>query len=253
MFHFSLFIIHFPTFIIMDGFNYNNIFESKGIEYIAIIVFLILLIPFSVLLNKQKQIRKQISKGLRFLSTSLLKIPQGIYYCKNHTWAYLEKNGLAKIGLDDLLLHIVGEVKFNKLKSPGDTIFKGDLIAQLDQQGKILDIYAPVSGIIEDKNTQLQDNPWMIKDDPYGKGWLYSIRPSNWKEDTQPYYLAEEATIWSEKELFRFKDFITNSIRNYSGEPATLILQDGGEISENALAEMPETTWKDFQQDFLNI
>lgn len=237
----------------MDGFNYNNIFESKGIEYIAIIVFLILLIPFSILLNKQKRIARQIKKGLRYLSANILKIPQGIYYCKNHTWAYLEKGGAARVGMDDLLLHIVGEVQFKNLKNQGDSISKGELMAQLDQGGKMLNIYAPVSGMIQSKNNAIEKEPWILNEDPYGEGWIYKIKPSNWINDTNSYYLAEEATTWSQKELNRFKDFVAQSLKNYSPEPATLILQDGGEISDNALSEMPAEAWKDFQQDFLNI
>ena len=237
----------------MEGFSYNDIFESKGIEYIAIIAFLILLIPFSVLLNKQKRITKQIKKGLRFLSASILNIPQGIYYCKNHTWAYLEKNGAARVGLDDLLLHIVGEIQFKNLKNSGDTIQKGDLIAEIEHGGKVLSIYAPVSGEILNKNSALQNDPSMMSDDPYGKGWIYKIKPYAWKAETNSYYLAEEASVWSQQELNRFKDFIAQSMKNYSSEPATLILQDGGEISENALTELPEEAWKDFQQDFLKI
>lgn len=237
----------------MEGFSYNDIFESKGIEYIAIIAFLILLIPFSILLNRQKRITRQIKKGLRFLSASILNIPQGIYYCKNHTWAYLQKNGEARVGLDDLLLHIIGEVQFKNLKNTGDSIAKGDLMAELNQDGRVLQIYAPVSGIIMDKNSVLQNNPGILNEDPYGQGWIYKIKPSGWIAETSSYYLAEEATVWSQLELNRFKDFIANSLKNYSPEPATLILQDGGEITDNALSELPAEAWKDFQKDFLKM
>ncbi|MHC1705907.1 MAG: glycine cleavage system protein H [Bacteroidales bacterium] len=237
----------------MDGFAYNDIFESKGIEYIAIIVFLILLIPFSILLNKQKRITRQIKKGLRFLSASILNIPQGIYYCKNHTWAFLEKNGSARIGLDDLLFHIVGEIKFTNLRNSGDIITKGDLIAELDQNGRTLSIYAPISGIILNKNSAIIEDSAILSEDPYGKGWVYRLKPTNWKAETSSYYLAEEATVWSQQELNRFKDFIAHSLKDYSTEPATLILQDGGEISDNALSELPAEAWQDFQKDFLNL
>ena len=110
----------------MDGFSYNNIFDTKGIEYLVIIAFLLLLIPFWLALNRQVKIKEQIRKALGVLSASILKVPQGIYYFKNHTWAYLEKSGIAKVGLDDLLLHITGEVTIRQLKNPGETISKGE-------------------------------------------------------------------------------------------------------------------------------
>ena len=49
----------------MDGFSYNNIFETKGIEYLVVIAFFALLIPFWITLNKQAKITGQIQKSTR--------------------------------------------------------------------------------------------------------------------------------------------------------------------------------------------
>ena len=48
----------------MDGFTYNNIFDTKGIEYLVIIAFFAILILFWIALNKQIKIRKRIQKTL---------------------------------------------------------------------------------------------------------------------------------------------------------------------------------------------
>ena len=109
----------------MDGFSYNNIFETKGIEYIIIIAFLVLIIPFWIIINKQAGLKGRYKKAFGILTAGILRIPQGMFYSKNHTWAHLEKSGIAKVGLDDFLLHITGEVKFSNLKNPGDIINKG--------------------------------------------------------------------------------------------------------------------------------
>lgn len=47
----------------MDGFSYHNIFETKGLEYLAIVVFFAILIPFWMILNKQVKISKEIQKN----------------------------------------------------------------------------------------------------------------------------------------------------------------------------------------------
>ncbi len=49
----------------MDAFSYNNIFETKGIEYLVVIAFLALLIPFWITLNKKAKITGQLRKGIR--------------------------------------------------------------------------------------------------------------------------------------------------------------------------------------------
>jgi glycine cleavage system H protein len=236
----------------MDGFSYNNIFETKGIEYLAIIAFLVLLIPFWLALNKKVKLTKHIRKASGILSASILKIPQGIFYSKNHTWTYLEKSGTAKVGLDDLLLHMTGEVRLNYSKNPDEIINKGEFLAEIDQNGKLLRIFSPISGKILHTNLLLHESPEMLNEDPYGRGWICKIKPTNWVEETKSYFLAEEAIKWSKKELEKFKDFLALSMGKYLPEPAMMMLQEGGELGDNALSEMPGEIWQDFQKEFLN-
>ena len=99
----------------MDGFTYNNIFEMKGIEYLAIAIFFAILIPFWIILNKEVKTKQKVQRDLGNLTPYSLKIPQGLFFSRLHTWAHLEKSGLAKVGLDDLLVHITGEVKFSRI------------------------------------------------------------------------------------------------------------------------------------------
>jgi glycine cleavage system H protein len=102
-------------------------------------------------------------------------------------------------------------------------------------------------------NALLAENPDMINTDPYREGWLYQIKPSNWMKETSACLLAEKASEWSEKEITRFKDFLSmGAMRKYSSEPAMAMLQDGGEIRDNVLSELPEEVWKDFQEEFLD-
>jgi len=237
----------------MDGFSYSDIFATKGVEYLIVIAFLALLIPFWIILNKQVTINSQIQKALGFLSASILKIPQGLFYSRNHTWMFMEQSGVAKVGLDDLLLHITGEVNFSIRKNRGEMISKGDVLTEIDQNGKLLRILSPVSGKIMDANSMLNERPGIMNEDPYGKGWIYKIKPTNWIDETKSCYFAEEATKWSAKELERFKDFLAVNMKNYSPEPSMVILQDGGELSDHSLSALPREIWTDFEKEFLNL
>ncbi|MGE5383940.1 MAG: glycine cleavage system protein H [Omnitrophica WOR_2 bacterium] len=237
----------------MDGFTYYNIFDTKGIEYLAIIAFFALLIPFWFILNKQTKTNKQIQHSLGILTSSMLEIPQGLFFSKNHTWAHLDKSGIAKIGLDDLLLHITGEVKLSNLKNEGEIIKKGDLLSEISHNGKHLKIYSPITGEVIKTNVALKKDQAVINDDPYNNGWVYRVKPFNWVAETNSYYLAEDASDWSAKELDRFKDFLANSMGKYSADPSRTILQDGGELRDQPLSELPIEVWHDFQQNFLNV
>lgn len=236
----------------MDGFTYTNIFDTKGIEYLIIIGFLLLIIPFWVLLNKPLKVKAKVKEAFGVLTENILRIPQGLFYSKNHTWTLMEKSGYAKVGLDDLLVHITGEVKLINLKIPGEKVNNGDLIAKITQGGKHLNISSPISGEIQSVNTSLIENPETINEDPYGKGWILKIKPKKWVADTKSYFLAEDAVEWSKKELARLKDFVTISMKKQSQESTMVIMQEGGELSDNPLSGMSNEVWKDFQTQFLD-
>lgn len=237
----------------MDGFTYTNIFETKGIEYLAIITFLVLLIPFWLLLNRKVRTARKFQRAAGALSPGILRIPQGLFYSPNHTWTHLETSGIARLGLDDLLLHITGEVKFGGLKKPGEEITKGDLLAKIYHQGKSLDIFSPISGKITGVNSELNEDPLMQMEDPYGRGWIYAIKPSKWMIETSYFFMAGEASSWAKRELDRFKDFLAWSAMKYYPEPSLEVMQDGGELQDHTLSEMPVEIWKDFQDNFLKI
>jgi glycine cleavage system H protein len=234
----------------MDGFSYKNIFETKGIEYIIIISFLLLVIPFWLFINKKKSgVKIDANEALTFGS---LKILKGLYFSKYHTWAFLPKSGLALVGLDDFIQRITGEVKVRFLINEGDIIKKGDLMAEMENNGKILRLHSPVSGTIVKSNRQLYSHPELINEDPYGKGWIYSIKPSAWIEETRSFYLADSAADWVSSELNRFRDFLSVSMSKGSPVSAQVIMQDGGELCNNPLSELPAEVWTNFQNSFLD-
>ena len=56
------------------------------------------------------------------LTAQALRIPQGLFYNRNHTWSHLEKSGLARVGMDDLLLHLTGGVELEYLKEQQEQV-----------------------------------------------------------------------------------------------------------------------------------
>jgi glycine cleavage system H protein len=235
----------------MDGFSYLNIFETKGLEYLIIIAFLILLVPFSIMLNRKVKRRRQLNQAIGILTNGVLKIPRGVFISRNHTWVHLAKSGTAQIGLDDLLMHITGEVKVNYLKTAGEAVDKEEIITELMHDGKMLKVCSPISGKIAAVNTQLREEPWKLNEDPYGAGWMYRIEPANWKAETSSYLLADAAAGWSKNELLRFRDFLATRMPKYNPDVSMVALQDGGELLDHLLADMPEGMWREFEQEFM--
>ncbi len=235
----------------MDGFTYNNIFETKGIEYLIIIAFLVMIIPFWIIINRKKVVRQQVRKGFGVLSAGILRIPMGLSYSRNHTWAHLERTGNARIGLDDFLLHITGDISLKMLLNEGDIIKKGDKIAEISRNGKNLRITSPLSGKIMEANAVLKDDPGTLNEDPYGKAWIYKIKPTDWIKETSSCYMAEGAVAWIQGEILRFKDFMAESFRKNYSENSILVLQDGGELRDQPLSDQPDEVWQNFGKSFL--
>ncbi len=237
----------------MENFTRVDIYDTKGLEYLFVIAYLLIFIIFWKI-AKNPQLIKQIKQAISTISANILRIPQGIFFSRFHTWTHLEESGAAKVGLDDFLLHVTGKVELSHLKNPGQMIEKGDLLTMIDQGGKQLKVYSPISGKILNTNSKINEDNEILNEDPYDDAWIYKIKPSSWVKETESYFLAEEAIDWSTKELNRFKDFLAGDpMRRYSSEPSMILLQDGGEIRENVLSELPNEVWEKFQEEFLEF
>lgn len=237
----------------MENFTYTDIFDTKGIEYIIILVFFMLLIPFWRLLNRPLKARAPYRAAEGVLSYRTVKLPGGLLYGKNHTWAHMEKAGLARLGINDLLLQITGNVNIKYAIKAGDKIKRGDTLAFLNQNGKELIIRSPMTGEIMKVNDHLHQDPSDLNEDPYGNGWLVKIKPKNWLQEVQTCLFGEQVMEWTKNEITRIKDFIVVSTRKYEPEPAMVALQEGGELRNNLLSEMEPEIWEDFQDNFLKL
>lgn len=236
----------------MDAFSYTNIFQTKGIEYIIIIAFLILIIPFWQIITRPV-VQQKIKEVIGFLSEKILQIPKGLQYSRNHTWAQLKRDGEAVVGIDDLLNHLVGEVKIDPVRESGDIIKKGDKIADLLKGDKKLELFSPISGKLLSYNTMLLNDPSLLNSEPYDKGWLAYIEPQSWIKESSGFVTGEDAVKWESEEFVKFKDFMAKTTQLQGSNNEKVIMQEGGEIIDNPLAELPQAIWTEFQKQFLNI
>jgi len=235
----------------MNPYSYVNIFDTKGIEYLVVIGFLLLIIPFWRWLNQPVRMKSRAGDLLESLTTQVLRIPKGLLYSLNHTWAHLEKAGMATVGMDDLLLHLTGGVEVRFLKDQQEKIRKGEPVAELVQDGKKMLVTSPISGTIVRKHQSLAEEPGGLLEDPY-RAWLLKIEPDQWQQETGDFLMGEAAVQWNKDELGRFKDFMAASPELSSPE-SQVALQAGGELIDHPLSGLGQETWNRFQEMFLGI
>ncbi len=233
----------------MEGFTYHNIFETKGIEYLAIISFFLVLIPYWYFLNRKlkPQYIRATQKGHPFSM-----IPNGLIFNEKQTWSFLYRNGIARVGLNELISRVTGDWIVNILPESGQQIKRGDKIAQLVTGGHSICIFSPVAGTIVRINQQIMEDP-EIRNEPYEKAWLIEIKPESWIADITGGKVAIQAREWLQDEWSRMRDFIIFHSAQQLDEKAIRVLQDGGELSPNPMKDLPEKVWENFEKEFLSL
>lgn len=229
-------------------------FLSPVILIIFASAALILLIAFTLVYFSRDRKSQHVPyhTAVAGLSPDSLVYPKGLLFSKSHTWSFMEKEGLVKVGIDDFLQHITGQVTRVDMKKPGERIRKGEVILSLIQKGKKLNIYSPVSGVIAERNTLLVNTPGHINTSPFSSGWVYRIEPANWLKDIQLMEMAENYKTWLSGEFSRLKDFLASSIKVSRMEFEHVVLQDGGILTDHLLEDFGPEVWEDFQTHFMD-
>ena len=103
------------------------------------------------------------------------KIPGDLKYSPEHEWVRLEGD-VAVIGLTDYAQDQLGDVTFVELPEPGDEMSQMGEMCVVESVKVAADVYSPLSGVIDDVNSDLEDQPELINSDCYGQGWLVKIK-----------------------------------------------------------------------------
>ena len=185
-------------------------------------------------------------------SEKSLIIPGGMLFGRSHTWAFMEKDGAVRVGIDDFLQHVTGTITRVRMKSSGEKVLRGDHILSLVQKGKQLDIQSPVSGTITSVNERLAVNTSVINSSPYNDGWVYTIEPDNWVQESRLMAMAGKYIDRIRQEFTQVKDFLASLPGVSSDRYASIVLQDGGELKDGLLEEFGPEIWEEFQVKFID-
>lgn len=72
----------------------------------------------------------------------------------------------------------LGDIVYVGLPEPGTEVEAGQPMGEVESTKSVSDIYSPVSGTVSEKNTEVESDPQLVNEDPYGKGWLVKIEVS---------------------------------------------------------------------------
>jgi glycine cleavage system H protein len=116
-------------------------------------------------------------------------------YSKESLWVKKE-DSILLIGVNLPALEYQTGIYHIKLPPPGTTLEKGDPFGFYEDEEEAKDLFAPISGQILDVNQEVLQDPALIEDDPYDRGWLMRVDPSR-PEEMDLLMAAEEALEWA--------------------------------------------------------
>jgi glycine cleavage system H protein len=111
---------------------------------------------------------------------------------EHHIWVGVEDQwlffGITNYGQSEL-----GQIISVDLPGVGEKVEKGEAFAELESIETVSELIAPVSGTVLAVNTDLENHPSLINEDPYHEGWLVEVRPQDRAEieplmDMDEYY-----------------------------------------------------------------
>ena len=104
-----------------------------------------------------------------------MEFPEELKYTEEHEWVMIEEE-LAVIGITDFAQDSLGDVVFVELPEVGTFLEAGKAFGVVESVKAVSDIYAPISGTVEEINDDLVEAPEIINTSPYEDGWMIKIR-----------------------------------------------------------------------------
>lgn len=110
------------------------------------------------------------------------KVDKTCYYDVNDFWIRQTRE-FAVIGISDYLQTHAGDIAFIELPAEGQKVQAGEEIGTIETIKQTVAIITPVSGIISEVNSTLEEEPELINNDAYGEGWIFKVDPAEWEAD----------------------------------------------------------------------
>lgn len=107
-----------------------------------------------------------------------MNYPENLKYTSEHEWIRLEGD-VAYVGITDYAQEQLGDIVFVDITTEGETLEQNEVFGTIEVVKTVSDLFLPVSGEVLEQNDELADDPSLVNTDPYGKGWLIKIRPTN--------------------------------------------------------------------------
>jgi len=169
-------------------------------------------------------------------------VPQTVSYHSGHSWLVRERQNVVRVGADEFAAALAGKIEQIELPKPGQWIRQGQKVISFIRNGQKTEMVSPTEGEVMAVNTAVVENPALLRQEPYGKGWLLSVHVPDEENTTRNLIPRKLVGDWMREAVERL----------YARQPdlAGAVAADGGRPAEDLLAALPNTDWKEVTGEF---
>ena len=208
---------------------------------LLLIVLAVLSVPVFLFLTGMKgvdAIRRRLAGVMR---VGRLFWSDHVYYSPGHVWVRPMSRQRALVGIDDLAQRLFAAPMGVKLPQPGTEVRAGQLLAEVRTAGRRAAILSPISGVITRVNELVREDASLIHRDPYSRGWLVAVRPSDTAFQKLP--AGRAARTWLSTEEHRLSRFYETQLG--------IAAADGGDFVKHPPALLTDEQWRALTHEFL--
>jgi glycine cleavage system H protein len=168
--------------------------------------------------------------------------PDDLRYHAGHAWLQRERSNIARTGADEFAAALAGDISQIELPKPGQWVRQGQKAFTLHRNGETTAMVSPIEGEVIEVNMEVVKNPALLREDPYGRGWLMTVNVPDEETTTRNLIPKNLVRNWMRDAVERL----------YAMQPETAYATaaDGGEPARDLLAGMPEVEWQKVTQQF---
>lgn len=150
-------------------------------------------------------------------------IPSSVRYHPGHTWLLRERKNVNRVGVDALAAAFAAGVDKIELPKAGTWVRQGQKVITFHRHGEKVEIVSPVEGEVVDINPKVLENKGLLREDPYGEGWLLTVFSPDDESPARNLLPVNLVASWmrdAADRLFQFQPQLAGATAADGGEPA---------------------------------
>jgi glycine cleavage system H protein len=169
-------------------------------------------------------------------------VPENISYHSGHSWLVKERKNVVRVGADEFASALLGKIEKVELPKPGQWIRQGQKVLTFFRDGQKTEMVSPTEGEVMEINAEVLGNPAILRNDPYGKGWLVAVHVPDEENTTRNLLPTNLVRAWMREAVERL----------YAHQPmlAGAVAADGGRPADDLLAGVPNANWVAVTEEF---